>query len=121
MENEIEKTSGAQANANEETKEAIAAARNGRGEFKKDAAERLDKIDARSRKLHQKLASADPGDKDDLPADARTRLSDVDRESMSLRADLQRLDTGTPQAIQDIQMGVERRLDAVEKTLDNLD
>jgi len=118
VENEIQRTSGAQAKPNEEVTEANKAAVNTRGEFAKDARKRLDKIDERSRELHQKFTKKSK----DVPADAQTRLSQVDRESQSLRTDLTRLDTtAAPQAIQDTQASMEKRLDAAEKTLDDID
>jgi hypothetical protein len=118
VENEIQKTSGAQAKANEEYNEAARDTAGAHTEFAKDARERLDKIDAKSRKLHQEL---DGKDAKDFPADARTRLSDVDRESQSIRTDLSQLGTGAPQPAMDMQSRIEKRLDATEKALDNID
>jgi hypothetical protein len=89
-----------------------------RDEFTKDATERLDKIDAKSREIHQELSGKDAKD---YAADAPARLSDVDRESKSIRSELSKLATGAPQAIQDVQANLDRRLDAAEKTLDDLD
>ena len=117
MENEIQRTSGAQAKANEETNEAARTAAGTRGEFAKEASERLDKIDAESRELHAKIAK----NAKDFPADAQTRLSGVDRESKSIRSDLSKLGTGAPQAIQDVETTLDHRLDAVEKTIDDID
>jgi len=119
VENEIQRTSGAQAKANEEVDEANKAAVNTRGDFAKDARKRLDKIDERARELHQKFNGKSAKD---APASAQTRLSQVDRDSQSMRTDLTRLDTtATPQAIQDVQASMEKRLDAAEKTLDDID
>jgi hypothetical protein len=118
VENEIQRTSGAQAKANEKVDEANKAAVETRDEFAKDARGRLDKIDERSRELHHEFEKKSAKD---VPAESRTRLSQVDRESQSMRTDLTRLDTGTPEAIQDVQTSVEKRLTAAEKTLDDID
>jgi hypothetical protein len=118
VENEIQRTSGAQAKANEEATEAARAATGGRTEFAKEATERLDKIDKEASELSAKLQG---NDAKDLPADAPKRLTDINRESKSIRSDLSSLNTGAPQAIQDVEANMDRRLDAVEKALDDID
>ena len=56
-----------------------------------------------------------------MPADARTRLTAVDREVQSIREDLRKVDTGTPQAMEQMRLSIERRLSAAEQNLDRVD
>ena len=112
VESEIQRTSGAQARANEEQREAQGTAVGNVGEFGKDARERLGKLEEKARELHQET---------DLTAEARSRLNDVDRDIQSMRSDLSQLDTTAPQAAVKVQRDMEHRLDAAEKTLDDID
>jgi hypothetical protein len=114
VETEIQRTSGAQERATEEQREAQAAPAGDvkSNEFVKDAQKRLTKLEEESRELHQET---------DLTAEARSRLNDVDRDIQSMRSDLAQLGTSAPQTAATVQRDMEHRLDAAEKTLDDID
>jgi hypothetical protein len=118
VESEIQRTSGAQARANEEVAEANRAVDGTRGEFAADARKRLDEIDEEARELRQKLGGSSAKD---LPANTATRLDQIERDSKGMRAELSRLGGGSPESVQSVQNDLDRRLKATEKALDDLD
>ena len=120
VESEIQRTSGAQERANEEQQEAARAA-SGKAavtgkavdeDFTKDTTKRLNDLEEKSRELHQET---------DLTAEARSRLNDVDRDIQSMRSDLAQIGNNPSQAAQTVERDMEHRLDAAEKTLDDID
>jgi hypothetical protein len=119
VESEIQRTSGAQERANEEQQEASRAATGSAAtgkavdeDFTKDTTKRLNELDEKSRKLHQKT---------DLSAEARSRLNDVDRDIQSMKSDLAQIGNNPSQAAHTVERNMEHRLDAAEKTLDDID
>ncbi len=121
VESEIEKTAGAQKEAREETVEAIQASKEGRMELRKSTEQRLNKIDEHARELQTKLDDASSrGTKTPVPLEARQKLSEVQRESKSLRSEIQS-ETATTPPMPDYKTNLERRMDALEASLDRLD
>jgi len=120
VENEIQRTSGAQERANEEQREAARAATGksattGKAvdeDFTKDTTKRLNDLEEKSRELHRKT---------DLTAEESSRLNDVDRDIQSMRSDLAQIGNNPSQAAQTVERDMEHRLDAAEKTLDDID
>jgi arginyl-tRNA synthetase len=121
VEDEIEKTAGAQKEAREETVEAIQASKEGRMELRKSVEQRLNKIDEHARELQTKLDDASSkGTSTAVPLEARQKLTEVQRESKSLRSEIQS-ETATTPPMPEYKTNLERRMDALEASLDRLD
>jgi hypothetical protein len=121
VKDEIERTSGAQARANEEAREVAETSDRARMELTKDIESRLNKVDEKSRELHKEIDEVTTEGKNMPPASTRADLAAVDRESTSIRAELQAWQGNTTQPVEQFRSRMEARLDQLEKNLERVD
>lgn len=119
VENEIEKTSGAQEKANEETREAVVAAQRDTVDLHKSIESRLTKLDDRVRGLTKEANGAKVAPA--VATDARQKLSLATTEINGLRSDLPQLQKGTANSLDAFRARADQRIKEIEQRLDQVD
>jgi len=119
VENEIEKTSGAQEKANEETREAVGATQRDQVDLHKSVESRLNKLDQRVRDLTKEANDAKVAPA--VATDARQKLSLATTEINGLRSDLPQLQTGTATSVEAFRVRADQRIKEIEQRLDQVD
>jgi chemotaxis protein histidine kinase CheA len=117
VEDEIEKTSGAQREANEEAREAVQAGKESRGDVAKSVAKRLADIEEKHRELNKEaMESTSP-----VPADVRQNLDNVAREAASLRSELKTMESDTSGSLEQFRVRADQKLTELDRTLERVD
>jgi len=118
VKDEIQKTSGAQQKANEQTAQAEQATVHDRDEVRQDVGKRLDKLDNRVQDLNKDI---DKSKNQSAAADARQKLNTATADIKSLRTELGQASARTGADLDQFRDRMQKRADAIEKELDHVD
>lgn len=119
VQNEIERTSGAQEKANEETQEAVAASQRDAVDVRKSVESRLKKLDDRVRDLTKEANESKKAPA--VQTDARQKLSLASTEISGLRSDMPTAQSGKTPTLEQFRARADQRIKEIEHTLDQVD